>query len=106
MVWVMAGAWQAPAIDLIAAMIVSFTTRGNTREHARFTSRNAEFATGLEVRAQELCGCRGGRPGLPVPNSPCGLCGRKATLNLDLNSETQSSGAVWKSRSPSWAPRP
>ena len=23
---------------------------------------------------------RGGRPGLPVPNSPCGLCGRKATL--------------------------
>ena len=24
----------------------------------------------------------GGRPGLPVPNSPCGFCGRKATLNL------------------------
>ena len=24
---------------------------------------------------------RGGRPGLPVPNSPYGLCGRKATLN-------------------------
>ena len=23
----------------------------------------------------------GGRPGLPVPNSPYGLCGRKATLN-------------------------
>ena len=22
-----------------------------------------------------------GRPGLPVPNSPCGLCGHKATLN-------------------------
>ena len=22
-----------------------------------------------------------GRPGLPVPNSPYGLCGRKATLN-------------------------
>ena len=26
-------------------------------------------------------GCRGGRPGLPVPNSPYGLCGRNATLN-------------------------
>ena len=26
-------------------------------------------------------GARGGRPGLPVPNSPCGLRGRKATLN-------------------------
>ena len=81
MVWVMAVAWQAPAIDLIAAMIGSFTTRGNTREHARFTSRNAEFATGLEVRAQELCGCRGGRPGLPVPNSPYDLCRRETTLS-------------------------
>ena len=27
--------------------------------------------------------CGGGRPGLPVPNSPVGLsCGRKAILNL------------------------
>ena len=33
------------------------------------------------VRAQKLCGNRGGRPGLPVPNSPYGLCRRKATLN-------------------------
>ena len=31
-------------------------------------------------RAQVLCESRGGRPGLPVPNSPYGLCGRKATL--------------------------
>ena len=31
-----------------------------------------------------LCESRGGRPGLPVPNSPAyGLCGRKATLNLN-----------------------
>ena len=30
------------------------------------------------VRAQ-LCK-KGGGPGLPVPNSPYGLCGRKATL--------------------------
>ena len=36
-----------------------------------------------EVRAQELCESRGGRPGLPVPNSSYGLYGRKATLNLD-----------------------
>ena len=34
-------------------------------------------------RAQELCGSRGGRPGLPVPNSLYGLCGRKVTLNLN-----------------------
>ena len=36
------------------------------------------------TRAQELCGSRGGRPGLLVPNSPYGLCGRKATLNYPL----------------------
>ena len=27
----------------------------------------------------------GGRPGLPVPNSPYGLCGRKATLNCSIS---------------------
>ena len=30
-------------------------------------------------RAQALCESRGGRPGLPVANSPYGLCRRKAT---------------------------
>ena len=34
------------------------------------------------VSTQKLCESRGGRPGLPVPNSPYGLCGRKATPNL------------------------
>ena len=29
----------------------------------------------------EVCG----RPGLPVPNGPYGLCGRKATLDLNLD---------------------
>ena len=32
----------------------------------------------------ELCESRGGRP---VPNSPYGLCGRKATLNLNVARE-------------------
>ena len=32
-----------------------------------------------------VCESRGGRPGLSVPNSPYGLCGRKATLNLKLD---------------------
>ena len=36
----------------------------------------------LNNRAQELCEIQAsGRPGLPVPNSPYGLCERKATLN-------------------------
>ena len=35
-----------------------------------------------QFRAQELCESRGGRLGLPVPKSRCGLCGRKATLNF------------------------
>jgi len=33
-----------------------------------------------EDAPQESCERRHGRPGLPVPDSPCGLCGRKATL--------------------------
>ena len=34
---------------------------------------------------QKLCESGGGPPGLPVPNSPYGLCGRKATLNLNIH---------------------
>ena len=39
--------------------------------------------------AYPLCERRGGRPGLPVPNSPYGLCGRKATLNEQLVDRAQ-----------------
>ena len=39
------------------------------------------------ARDQELCESRGGRPGLLVLNSPYGLCGRKATLNLERERE-------------------
>ena len=39
-----------------------------------------QFGFSASFRAQELCESRGGRPGLPVPNSPYSLCGRKATL--------------------------
>ena len=34
------------------------------------------------LRVPGLCESGGGRPGLPVPNSPYGLCGRRAALNL------------------------
>ena len=37
--------------------------------------------TSVRGRTQEVCKSRGGRPGLPVPNSPYCLCGRKATLD-------------------------
>ena len=33
------------------------------------------------LRTRQLCKNQGGRPGLPVPNGPYGLLGRKATLN-------------------------
>ena len=36
---------------------------------------------GIIHRGHELCDSRDGRPGLPVPNNPYGLCGRNATLN-------------------------
>ena len=39
-------------------------------------------------RARELCESRGGRPGFLVPNSPYGLCGREATLNLNSKKST------------------
>ena len=53
----------------------------------------------LNSRAQGLCESRGGRPWLPVPNNPYGLCGRKATLNERYCPRAQ--GAVLKWRWPS-----
>ena len=41
-------------------------------------------AVTLQNRTQELCECRGGRPGLPVPNKPHGFCARKATPNQSI----------------------
>ena len=46
------------------------------------------------VRAQELCECRGGRPGLPVPNNPYSLCRCKATVNVELLFRGCTSGRV------------
>ena len=37
------------------------------------------------IRVQELCESGAGRPGLSVPNSPYGLCVRKATLKNKKN---------------------
>ena len=49
------------------------------KTHARATLHNNDHVPAHT--AQELCERRGGRPGLPVTNSPYGLCRRKATLN-------------------------
>ena len=38
----------------------------------------------------------GGRPGLPVPNSPYGLCGRKATCKLPATSVSTVLVGVWE----------
>ena len=51
-----------------------------------FSNLNTLSWTELVLRAQELCESGSGHPGLPVPNSPYGLCGRKVTLNwTELN---------------------
>ena len=42
----------------------------------------------MKEEAQELCESGGDRPGLPVPNSPYGFCGRKATLNLNHQNDS------------------
>ena len=46
--------------------------------HARL--ENGRKEKGQKIRAEELCESRGGRPGLPIPTSPYGLCGCKTTL--------------------------
>ena len=40
--------------------------------------KTGEKGTGAEFRSC-FTKSRGGRPGLPVPNKPCGFCGRKKT---------------------------
>ena len=49
--------------------------------HAAFDALPTELSSCRCVRAQELCESGGGHPGLPVPNSQYGLCGRQTTLN-------------------------
>ena len=48
-----------------------------------FAQKPTFYFIACVVRAPELCERRGGRPGLPVPNSSYDLCGRKATLNFN-----------------------
>ena len=60
-------------------------------------TRDQKVAGSSPGRAQELCQSRGGRPGLPVPNSPYGLCGRKATLNLNSLSPQR-----WRNQQRQW----
>ena len=47
-----------------------------------------------------MCESRGGRAGLQllVPKNPCGLCGRKATLNLNFMQYTEFRSCVKVSR--------
>ena len=56
-----------------------------------------------QIRTQEMCESRGGRPGLPIPNQD-GLCGHKATLEEEKEDTNPRSGDVRKSRWTSWAP--
>ena len=69
-------------------LTLTHTHRTNTHTHTNTnTHLHRPYETvglnGLRTLSElELCESRGGRPGLPVPNSPeYGLCGRKATLN-------------------------
>ena len=56
-----------------------------TSSSAAGTEAAAELRSCVKVEVAVL--------GLPVPNSPCGLCGRQATFNLN-ETEIQISGAV------------
>ena len=47
----------------------------------RLCERRAILNFNVEVTELRSCESRGGSPCLPVPYSPYGLCGRKATLS-------------------------
>ena len=63
-----------------------------TREGVGITLAGRHIKGSLIVRAQELCESRGGRPGLPVPNSLYVLRGREAAVKR----MTHQSGESWR----------
>ena len=62
-----------------------FTQLLNSEKRRRRRRRSRSGAT---IRPQELCETQGGRPGLTVPNSLYGLCGRKTTLKSNSTDKT------------------
>ena len=92
---------RAPSLDRITPSPLSGPAVPDERRRSaliqplsRSAARTMDVVGPLSVLslhgAQELCESGGGRPGLPVPDSPYGFCGRKATLDL----VPQSSGTV------------
>ena len=65
------------------------------REGERESTNKSGSRHETTSRAQELCERRGGRPGSPVPESPCGLCGRKATLKAEEETSCLSLDREW-----------
>ena len=66
--------------ELLGARPCWFTLRQWRAENGWLMMNEAHFChtcRPLELRAQEVCESRGGRPGLPVPNKPYGCCWRK-----------------------------
>ena len=58
----------------------------NSHQQRRPANREGGIKTlFVDVRAQGLFDGRDDRPGFPVPNSPYGLCGRKAALNCSIS---------------------
>ena len=68
-------------VTRLRAQVVSLRLRAQAVSLRLYPSQSSGCVT---LRAQELCESLGGRPELPVPNSPYSLCGRKSTVN-DLN---------------------
>ena len=58
-------------VDVLGSpSLIILTVSVDVKQHSTKTRK---------YRAQELCESRGGRSGLPVPFSPYGLCGLKAS---------------------------
>ena len=65
-------------------MKVEVAVLGSPSLIVRTVSVDGKAALNFPRLQSSVCENRGDRPGLPVPNSPYSLCGRKATLNKTL----------------------
>ena len=80
---------HAVAVDLIQTQLVvpAASPSANTSTDADHKGLIGTLISLKDSRARELCESRGGRPGLPVPDSHYGLYGRKTKLNIVCLSE-------------------
>ena len=81
-------AWALIPYPILPPSLTSRTVSVDVKHREKQNKTRKQKNKNGRKMFRELRSCvksRGGCPGLPVPNSPHGLCGRKATLNLNVS---------------------